>query len=153
MENDAVPAKQQNNEALFKEIDLLEGCINRMADNSFKCKGWAITLVVAVLGLWCYDDFGWGWAAVICCIPLACFWYMDHNYLSLERKYRARYEWVLKNRPKGNMSGLFELNPGKFGPAPDDDAGNGSRKRRWSEWMYPVLIIAVVLLIIAAEVL
>jgi hypothetical protein len=101
-----------------------------------------------------YDDFGWGWAAVICCIPLACFWYMDHNYLSLERKYRTRYEWVLKNRPKGNMTGMFVLNTEEFEPAPeDDDAGNDSQKSRWPEWMYPVLIIAVVLLILITEVL
>ena len=32
------------NEELFKEIDLIQGCINRMANNSFLIKGWALSV-------------------------------------------------------------------------------------------------------------
>ena len=34
-----------------KEIDLIQGCISRMAQNSFIIKGWAITLVAVALPL------------------------------------------------------------------------------------------------------
>lgn len=33
-----------SNEELFKEIDLIQGCINRMANNSFLIKGWALSV-------------------------------------------------------------------------------------------------------------
>ena len=36
---------------LLKEIDLLQGCITRMAQNSFIIKGWTLTIVVAVVAL------------------------------------------------------------------------------------------------------
>lgn len=154
MENDAEPANPQNNEILFKEIDLIESCITRMADNSFKCKGWAVTLVVAVLGLWCYSDFGLLEVAVISFTPILCFWIMDTKYLQMERAYRRKYEWVTENRPKGDMTGLFDLNPYKFAP-------NGDPKKdsvlhimvSWSERVYPALIVAVILLLFITEVL
>ena len=33
-----------SNEELFKEIDLIQSCIERMARNSFYVKGWALTI-------------------------------------------------------------------------------------------------------------
>ena len=36
---------------LFKEIDLIQGCINRMAQNSFMLKGWAVTLAAGIFAL------------------------------------------------------------------------------------------------------
>ena len=42
----------ENNRAILeKEIDLIQACINRMAQNSFMVKGWAITLIAVVLAL------------------------------------------------------------------------------------------------------
>lgn len=32
-----------SNEELFKEIDLIQNCIERMAKNSFMIKGWSLT--------------------------------------------------------------------------------------------------------------
>lgn len=40
-----------DNEIIHKEIDLIQGVINRMAQNSFLLKGWTITIIVAVLAL------------------------------------------------------------------------------------------------------
>lgn len=39
------------NEVLYKEIDLVQSCINRMAQNSFLIKGWLITLLTVVIAL------------------------------------------------------------------------------------------------------
>jgi hypothetical protein len=36
---------------LYKEIDLIQACISRMAQNSFMVKGWLITLIAVVLAL------------------------------------------------------------------------------------------------------
>ena len=38
-------------EILHKEIDLIQGVINRMANNSFLLKGWLVTLITVVLAL------------------------------------------------------------------------------------------------------
>lgn len=38
-------------EELHKEIDLVQGCINRMAQNSFHIKGWTVTIFAVVLAL------------------------------------------------------------------------------------------------------
>lgn len=38
-------------EQLHKEIDLVQSCISRMANNSFMCKGWLLSLIVAILAL------------------------------------------------------------------------------------------------------
>ena len=40
-----------NQNVLEKEIDLIQSCINRMAQNSFVVKGWLITLVTVILAL------------------------------------------------------------------------------------------------------
>lgn len=41
----------QVNEILHKEIDIIQECIKRMADCSFKLKGWYISLVTLALTL------------------------------------------------------------------------------------------------------
>ena len=49
-----VMAMQNNNvsiEEFHKEIDLVQACISRMAQNSFMIKGWSFTLVTAFVAL------------------------------------------------------------------------------------------------------
>ena len=36
---------------LHKEIDLIQDCIKRMANNSFLIKGWTVSLIAVVLAL------------------------------------------------------------------------------------------------------
>ena len=40
-----------SNETLHKEIDLIQACVTRMANNSFLLKGWAISIVAVILAL------------------------------------------------------------------------------------------------------
>jgi len=35
-------------EELHKEIDLVQGCINRMAQNSFHIKGWTVCCCISI---------------------------------------------------------------------------------------------------------
>lgn len=99
------------NETLHKEIDLIQSCISRMAQNSFTIKGLSLTClsIIAVLligKLW--------WVKTLLILPVLGFWFLDAYYLHLERLYRALYKWVIENRMKGNMELLYDLNPNRF---------------------------------------
>lgn len=97
-------------ECMMKEIDTIQGVINRMASNSFLMKGWAITLVSVTLLL-----KGENYQVYIAFIPLITFWYLDAYFLRLERAYRKLYSWVIKNRLKTDEL-LFDMNAnGRFG--------------------------------------
>jgi hypothetical protein len=39
------------------------------------------------------------------------FWYLDAFFLSVERCYRRKYEWIIENRKNGNMESLLDMNP------------------------------------------
>lgn len=104
--------KQQfNQESLHKEIDLIQSCINRMAKNSFSCKGWNLTLIAGIFTLIPKNSINNLYLViVIFCINL-CFWYLDSFFILQEQKYRDKYEWVVRERLKGNLNYLYDLNP------------------------------------------
>ncbi len=97
-------------EVLHKEIDLIQGVINRMASNSFMLKGWLISLIAVVLALSKDSLFSCN-AIFVCsilCFPILIFWYLDAFFLHREKCYRALYEWVIKNRMNTNDN-LYSL--------------------------------------------
>jgi len=98
------------NVIIHKEIDLIQSCINRMANNSFFVKGGMITLLSALVILLTYNIevqiiAGLTSVVVFCC------WYLDGFFLKTEKLYRLKYEWVIVERPKGNFENLYDLNP------------------------------------------
>lgn len=100
-------SKLQN--VLHKELDLIQAVITRMAQNSFYMKGWCITLVAAIFSLskkvGTVKD-----VAMPLAIMAAFFWVLDTNYLSLEKKYRGLYTWVLEHRlAKDDYVNLYSL--------------------------------------------
>lgn len=99
-------------EILTKEIDLIQGCINRMAQNSFMIKGWCITIVTALIAFLDknINAFILGFIFII---PILAFWYLDSFFLLTERLYRRKYEWVIKNRLTSDEK-IFDLNPNSF---------------------------------------
>ena len=101
--------EQARRECMFKEIEILQGVIGRMARNSFMLKGWAVTIVIAALLL-----KGTSWQGVLVgAIPLLVFWLLDAYYLRQERLYRRLYGWVIANRPKSDDH-LFDMNAYRF---------------------------------------
>jgi len=105
---------QNNNvvsiEELHKELDLVQSCISRMAQNSFMIKGWAFALAAAFAALTAesLDLY------VVCAVGifiLLMFWCLDAFFLKMEKLYQFKYEWVIEERPKGNMEYLYDLNP------------------------------------------
>ena len=100
-------------EILHKEIDLIQSCITRMANNSFLLKGWSITIIAVVLAL--ADKAGNpALLSAILLIPLLSFWYLDAFFLRTEKMYRKMYEWIIVNRPKKIKEHLYDLNPHRF---------------------------------------
>ena len=103
-------------EELHKEIDLIQGCINRMSQNSFLIKGWTVTLFTVVLAL-LPEKVEQNNRVLLGIVMLAVsimFWYMDSFFLATEINYRKIYTWVLQERPKNNRQLLYELNFKKF---------------------------------------
>lgn len=102
-------------ETLHKEIDLIQGVINRMASNSFLLKGWTVTIIVGVLALTkdtiVTNDVTY--LALILLIPLCVFWYLDAFFLHKEKCYRELYKWVIENRPTSNEY-EYDLNYKRF---------------------------------------
>ena len=98
-----------NKEILFKEIDLIEECIKRMASNSFLLKGWAVTILSVLIGLTVNTD-NWKFGSVIAILICIVFWYLDATYLKLERLYTRKYNWIIKNRLT-TKNYAFNLNP------------------------------------------
>jgi hypothetical protein len=105
MENNNVSVEE-----FHKEIDLIQACISRMAQNSFLIKGWAFTLVAAFAALTA-EKLN---LCVLCSVGiviLLVFWCLDAFFLKMEKLYRFKYEWVIAERLKGNRESLYDLNP------------------------------------------
>ena len=95
---------------LHKEIDLIQGVINRMANNSFLLKGWLISLIAVVLALAKDSLVSCDLKLIlfILCFPIIIFWYLDAFFLHREKCYRELYDWVIKNRMISNEN-LYSL--------------------------------------------
>lgn len=72
---------------LVEEIKILQDIIKRMADNSFKIKAWAITLIVATLLMKTNLN-----NVAIAFLPLVTFWFLDAYYLQQEKIFRKIYD-------------------------------------------------------------
>lgn len=73
-----------------KHLEFIQSIINRMANNPFFMKGWAITLVAALFALSSKDaDKKY---AVIAFLPVVTFWILDGYFLSRERAFRRLYD-------------------------------------------------------------
>lgn len=75
-----------------KHLEMIQGVINRMAQISFILKGWAITVVIAGLGI--AGNSSLGLLGLITIISCFLFWGVDAYYLRQERLYRCLYNKV-----------------------------------------------------------
>ena len=73
-------------------LEMIQGIINRMSNNSFMLKGWAVTLLTGILVLANKDTDKMYF--IIAYIPIIVFWMLDSYYLNLERMYRKLYDKV-----------------------------------------------------------
>ena len=83
-------------EAKLKHLEFLQNIITRMANNSFLLKGWAVTLIAAMLSL-SKDNISIKIVFIGFFIIVA-FWILDAYFLAQERYFRARYDEVRKKK-------------------------------------------------------
>lgn len=74
-------------EGKMRHLELVQGVINRMANNSFMLKGWAVTLVMGIFALTSKDTSRM--FLLVAYIPTIVFWLLDAYYLLQERLYEA----------------------------------------------------------------
>ncbi len=72
-----------------KHLEFIQGVINRMAQNSFLIKGWAITLVSALFALAAKEANQK--YLLVAYFPIVIFWLLDSYYLYQERLFRDLY--------------------------------------------------------------
>lgn len=93
--------ENKENSAVQAHISMLQGVINRMANNSANCKTWAITIISAILVLYADDKVAienlW-----ICYIPVGLFFFLDCFYLGLERQIIKKQSSFVSKLNKGD---------------------------------------------------
>ncbi|MCQ2919242.1 hypothetical protein JT093_06375 [Helicobacter pylori] len=94
---------------LVEELKILQGVINRMAQNSLECKKWTLALVVGVLSLK-IEAISNSYGLCVLGVLLLCFWFLDAYYLTQEKLFRKQYQWLIENRLKTDER-LFEVLP------------------------------------------
>ena len=80
----------ENSPAVQKHVEVMQGVIQRMAENSRSCKVWCVTLVSAIMVL--VARTGDAEHATIALAPTVLFLVLDAYYLSLERGFRGSYD-------------------------------------------------------------
>lgn len=97
--------------AVRTHLELMQGVIGRMANNSRSCKVWCVTLVAAVLVL--VARTGEAQHALIALLPTALFLVLDAYYLALERAFIESYDRFVAQLHEGALSsgGLFAISP------------------------------------------
>ena len=81
-------------EEKIAHLGFIQSVINRVANNSFLIKGWAVTLVAAVLSL-SSNDSNKNYF-LIALIPTFIFWAMDAYFFYQEKLYRELYYAVIE---------------------------------------------------------
>ena len=97
--------------AIQTHLNIVQGVIARMAENSRSCKMWCITLVAATLVL--VARTGEPQHALIALVPSILFLVLDAYYLALERAFRNSYSAFVGKLHRGELyhSELFRVAP------------------------------------------
>ena len=90
----------------IKHLEFIQGIINRMSNNSFMLKGWAVTLVAGIFTISSKDADKMYF--LVSYIPIVVFWFLDEYYLGQERLYRDLYNDV---RTRKDTDIDFSLTP------------------------------------------
>ena len=97
--------------AVQKHLEIMQGVISRMAENSRSCKLWCVTLVAAVLVL--VARTGEPKHALIALAPTLLFLFLDSYYLALERAFiKSQNTFVAKlHEDDLKRSDIFKVAP------------------------------------------
>lgn len=78
-----------------KHLEFIQNIISRHNSNSFMIKGWAISILTAILAI--AFTIKEPLLAIIAIIPISIFWYLDSTYLANERCFVSLYSAVVNN--------------------------------------------------------
>jgi hypothetical protein len=81
-----------DNPAVIAHINLLQGIITRLANNSASCKTWCVTLVGALVSL--AGAVHAPGVITFALVPVVMFGYLDTMYLAQEKAYRDLYKTI-----------------------------------------------------------
>lgn len=86
-----------------KHLEFIQSNIARMNQCSFQMKGWAITVVTALLALYAASivpelDQGNNMFIFVSIAPTVIFWFLDSFYLQQERKFRGLYNDLIDEK-------------------------------------------------------
>ena len=97
--------------AVQKHLEIMQGAITRMAENSRYCKVWCVTLVAATLVL--VARTGDAMHTLIAIVPIVLFLVLDAYYLALERGFRESYNSFVSGlaRNETTVADLYKVGP------------------------------------------
>ena len=87
--------------AVQKHLEIMQGVITRMAENSRSCKVWCVTLVAATLVL--VARTGEPQHALIALVPTLLFLFLDSYYLALERAFIGSQNVFVRKLHRGEL--------------------------------------------------
>jgi len=93
MPDNQSPLFPADSPAVTTHINLLQGIINRLANNSSSCKTWCLALVGALLSL--AGATRTPAIAAFALVPVVIFGFVDTMYLAQEKAYRDLYDAVV----------------------------------------------------------
>ena len=101
--------------AVQKHLEIMQGIMTRMAENSRSCKVWCITLVAATLVL--VARTGEPHHALIALTPTLLFLFLDGYYLALERAFIASQNAFVNKLHKGELvpAAIYKVAPTGMG--------------------------------------
>ena len=126
----------------LKHLEFIQNVITRMNTNSFQLKGWAVTLVSALLAVFASTKNDYFVLAAF--FPAVVFWFLDAHYLMQERRFKGLYDDVagISEQPKDLKP--FEMRP---------DLYHGGKYSFWSSFtsttigkLYLSVCIALIIL-------
>jgi len=80
-------------EKKLKHLELIQGVVNRLAEDSFRIKGWTVILISALLVLLAREGGRFDFAP-IGLVPILIFWGLDGYFLQQERLFRDLYDHI-----------------------------------------------------------
>ena len=111
---------QDTDENRIAHLEVIQGVIGRMAQQSFLLKGWAVTLVAAVIAFAASD--GKESVAFLALLPALVFWGLDGYYLWQERLFRCIYNRVRTEQPGTFGDQVFTMD-------------TSPHKSKWESWI------------------
>ena len=127
--------------AVLGHLQIVQGVIQRMAENSRSCKVWCVTLVAAILVL--VARTGEPSHALIALVPTVFLLLLDSYYLALERAFLSSYSTFVDKLHRGEL-GAFDV----YSVAPTGMGLSlvGRCLGSVSIWLFYVLLIVTILL-------